>query len=105
MIRPLVGVPGTPHPDVPPETIDLVDLAQVFEGPAMMFIEAKVKPGDKTNRECSITWTVTFQATPEGDKKIAKFDSRMPQEGDNPAKEVRALYRNFADSFRSRLGS
>ena len=105
-IRPLVGVQTAAQPFVaPPETIDLVDVAQVFDGPAMMFIEAKVNPGDKTNRECGITWTVTFQATPEGDKKIAKFDSRMPREGDDPAKEVRSLYRNFVNSFQPRLGS
>ncbi len=105
VLRPLVGVPVTAEPGIPPETIDLVDVAQVFDGPAMLFIEAKVNPGDKTNRECSITWTVTFQATPEGDKKIAKFDSRMPREGDDPAKEVRSLYRNFANSLQPRLGS
>src|ERR1019366_4763573 len=72
-IRPLVGVQTTAQPGIPQETIDLVDVAQVFDGPAMMFIEAKVNPGDKTNLDCSITWTVTFQATPDGDKKIAKF--------------------------------
>jgi hypothetical protein len=89
---------------IPPEPLYLVDVAQVFDGPAMVFIEATVKPADKTTRECAITWTVTFQATPEGDKKIAKFDSRMPQPKDDPAPEVRALYGNFVDSFRPKLG-
>ena len=105
-IRPLVGVKATAElGGPPPETLDLVDVAQVFDGPAMMFVEAKVNPGDKTNRECSITWTVTFQATPGGEKRIAKFDARMTRTGEDPAKEVRSLYRNFVNSFQPRLGS
>jgi len=105
VIQPLVKVQPTVIPFAPPsQPLDLVDVAQVFDGPAMMLVEAKVTPADKATRECKIAWTVTFQATPEGDKRVAKFESRTPQQGDDAAKAVRELYGNFANAFKERLG-
>ena len=106
VIEPLVKVQPTiiPFDLSPPKPVDLVDVAQIVDGPATMLIEAKVKPGDKADKECSIRWTVTFQATPEADKKIATFESKTTR-GDDTAKAVRELYGNFANAFEERLGS